>query len=431
MHIKPRYLTRFSAAIRNVSLGLVLSAMAPFTFSAVPNIFSNGTTADADEVNANFSFLDDLIAQYAAPGIGTVNINCGSDPDALQAAIDDAPAKGLNITVTGACNGASLFGKRNIFIDGQGTTTITGANRALDIGGSQLISLSGLTAISTDISAEAIVVGASIVIMENVSANNSGAGSEPVLGVYSGAKLFTQGSNSFGDADDALAITLSEHSAMIVEGSLTVTAAPGGTALELDELSLFDQDSRGNAGDTVNITGHINAGSGSIVQLENGTQTGHIILVNSNFAGATETGQTLSLSSGIHVVVNGVFDLSQNNGGGALSLSSLGIYVASAEFSVQSGGLSFPVIPIEAVQTGLGVTRGLTLRSRSGAYIAPGVSLNGGTADGTIEIDSFSTFVTETAVDETVVHCVTPAKVHAVDDSGGGASDDLCVPDAP
>ena len=107
----------------------------------VPHLFSNGEVADADEVNANFTYLHDRIEELAGAGIGTVIVNCdplADGPSAIQNAVDSAPAKGLNITATGACGPVEIFAKRNITIDGQGTTTISGGPPGtipLDIGG--------------------------------------------------------------------------------------------------------------------------------------------------------------------------------------------------------------------------------------------------------------------------------------------------------
>lgn len=91
---------------------------------ALPKIFKNGEVADADDFNANFDYLQGVIAEHAeqlgdvaknAPwlnrGYGGVSkeleVDCNQDPDALRVAYQaNIHERHLSIRIAGACIGA-------------------------------------------------------------------------------------------------------------------------------------------------------------------------------------------------------------------------------------------------------------------------------------------------------------------------------------
>lgn len=90
--------------------------------------FQDSTVARADDVNHNFGYLDgridELVSRIEAPEVTEV-VNCVSDPDALQQAIEKARGLNsiLNITASGDCNRIDVANQQ-VSISNGGNLTI-------------------------------------------------------------------------------------------------------------------------------------------------------------------------------------------------------------------------------------------------------------------------------------------------------------------
>ena len=166
-----------------LSIALTLAALPVMTSAAVPFTFTDGTPAIAAQVNANFAAHDEQLAalENLNLNLAVESVDCAPGADgagALQDAIDGTPAKGLKISVTGACDAVTIQGKGNLYIEGNGSTTITGASdqQAMDIRSSG-VQLHNLVADGANLAEFAISIGSSVVQLSGVTAINS-AGSQ-------------------------------------------------------------------------------------------------------------------------------------------------------------------------------------------------------------------------------------------------------------
>ncbi|OLQ90820.1 hypothetical protein BIY21_02065 [Vibrio ponticus] len=116
--------------MNNVNKYLLAAGMSQLVtisaFAAVPNTFTSGTPALASEVNENFTDLDSRLAAIEEV-YATVDLDCGTDADALVDALDSDRNATVRTTynVTGNCNGTYIT-RSDVVIDGDGSATILG-----------------------------------------------------------------------------------------------------------------------------------------------------------------------------------------------------------------------------------------------------------------------------------------------------------------
>ncbi|HAJ75762.1 MAG TPA: hypothetical protein DCM64_04850 [Gammaproteobacteria bacterium] len=171
----------------------------------------------------------DLQAQIDALKLSTVAADCQADPDALQNAVDAAPAAGAIINVSGNCNSTVIFAKRNLVIDGCGSTLISGdisddVSAALYIEGSTAIQISGVD-VDANGDSNGLLTWSSQIFLYDSSVTSSGAGINLNLG--STAIMANVDSTSTSGANTAL--NIGNNSAVISNESLTLTNATGQT----------------------------------------------------------------------------------------------------------------------------------------------------------------------------------------------------------
>ncbi|MDT8399893.1 MAG: hypothetical protein RQ899_14900 [Pseudomonadales bacterium] len=280
----------------------------------VPNTFVDGTPAVAGEVNANFDNLDQRLENLESLGLADrlsvlenldppeITVDCDTNPGALQAAIDAASPLGLSIQVSGSCGAVEIFNKRNLFIDGgdKSSTTITASTElaALGIALSQGVFIDNVTAVGSN-EEPAIIVGASVVILGNITATN-GPNNDGTVTVAAGSYTVFDGDIAIGSADgsDPVALQLSERGSVIIENALATIK--GVAAIAMEQQSLFDHDPSTPA-DILNIEGNVGVGSLSTFEMNHGSIQGNTnILGGSNFLARAETGYNISIDGNVN-----------------------------------------------------------------------------------------------------------------------------------
>jgi hypothetical protein len=106
--------------VRKSTIAVIFSlTMAHPAYAAVPNTFSAGSSANAADVNANFTDLDSRVSalESASGGFSNmVEVDCAVDPDAF---IDMSIADNTTYTLSGMCHGPiGIWKKRNVVIQG-------------------------------------------------------------------------------------------------------------------------------------------------------------------------------------------------------------------------------------------------------------------------------------------------------------------------
>lgn len=114
--------------------------------------FQDSTVARADDVNHNFGYLDDrideLVSRIESPEVTEV-VNCDSNPDALQQAIENA--RGLNsilsVSASGNCNRINVANQQ-VSISNGGNLTINNSGGSVDTAPTVTVRDAGVLSIS-------------------------------------------------------------------------------------------------------------------------------------------------------------------------------------------------------------------------------------------------------------------------------------------
>ncbi|MEX2505648.1 MAG: hypothetical protein WD406_01785 [Pseudohongiellaceae bacterium] len=391
------------------------SALASVTSQAdVPHIFADGTPAIAGEVNANFESLDlrlgtiesltleDRLSALESLDPPQLTVDCDSDADALQAAIDTATPLGLSIQVSGSCNAIEIFNKRNLFIDGgdKSSTTITATDRAaLDIGLSQGVFIDNLTAVGSD-DDPAIIVGASTALISDVTAIN-GPNGDGTVSVWSNGFAVFGGDTVIGSADgsDPVALQISERGSVIFEqGTVSIK---GTTAIAMEQQSLLDQDP-GSAANTLSIEGDLSIENLSSFEISNGSVLGNIFIrTGSQFLASTEADYSISIDGEVDSAGGGATFTMDTRRGGAAELT--GIFRTNF-----AGGAAFygpgTVVAPELILVGLS----------SRVFILGGVVVGNGEVYPAFTVRHLSVVLSLTALDLEQITCVGTVVVQQV-----------------
>jgi len=199
----------------------VATASLLLTLAAAPahalTTFTAGTPAKASEVNDNFIELSDRIDALEAIHSGeTINVDCGSDADALLSAMDDAGA-GDTVVITGTCNGpifadrhaltlqANTPGVDGITAPGDSTAVLSVAARHITVQGLLLTATVPTSSIgllvfrngsATIDNLAATGAQYSVVVARAASARMKNTGDIDVVNAVSGGSLRIEGGNS-------------------------------------------------------------------------------------------------------------------------------------------------------------------------------------------------------------------------------------------
>jgi len=334
--------------------GLVSATMAAYSSQvSVPNTFSNGTTADADEVNANFSALetavndnDTRIAALEASQLG-VPVDCDADgpdldtspspgesADALQTAIDGAPQNGTFTAVFSGTCGPITFNRSHtqilgadratsIILGTPGAAAVTISNTSRAVLGTMTIQggdadfptveITDGSANLFDLDVDGLSTAGNGVIAKHgatVSLLNStitGA-LEQQLAVYAGSSgvLLDNNSITAPSGSEAIGIGIGIGSSVASTGAGSVIDATQGDdiAIEVELGGVFTQ-----TDDVMTINGDLEAVEASVILLEDAVVTGNIYISDNSVL-------TLEMDGGTALTVNGNLDLSR--GGRAL-----------------------------------------------------------------------------------------------------------------
>jgi hypothetical protein len=409
--------------VRRVIAALVL-ACPVLVNAAVPHIFSNGQPADANKVNVNFADLDGRLATLEVLGLPQVGVDCDSDREALQKAIDAAPHSGQEITVTGICNSISIFSKNNLVITGPATVRGSNTEDTLNINLSQGVFINGITVDANNMGPSAVWVGASAVVFTDLTTRNS-AGDASMGISTNGLAIF--GGNTYinkptgpvdpNDPSAPLALEMDERASLLVEGSAVINGE-----VDMSDFSYFDQDSEGNPANELDLNGKITIGPASRMEAENGSLSGPMEISGGSFLARPGGGQTLSYNGNLTVVRSSLF--LDTTSGGTINLS-------GNRMIAQLGSL------ISAEGTNITLSHNeVTVSFNSQLF------LQAGALAGSVNqffFSTFSSFYSETFIDFSKVSCNViggPSdSVWAFQESGSGQPD-LCTiippdPNAP
>ncbi|MEM1113380.1 MAG: hypothetical protein AAGI11_15815 [Pseudomonadota bacterium] len=320
----------------------------------IPFTFSNGTPADAEEVNQNFANLDTRLGSLEASNVATVPANCALDPEAVQDAVDSAPAHGLIIDADGTCNSVNIFNKANIMINGPATFVATGteeSDRPLNIGLSRGIFINDITADALNTNERAVNVGASTALFTNLVAKKS---TDIDVSVNTKSVAILSGTSLIGDVSDVSpgALEVTEISYFGAEGNLTLRGS--NTALRVDSGSRFSQESGDSASNAVTIVSANTAVSqqqGSWMFVDNGSITGNMRSISSDFFAAPNGDQAFDITGRIELTLS-KFSINTFGGtGGPGSTISGGDIVVqiSSVFTMLGNGSNLTLNPTAAV----------------------------------------------------------------------------------
>lgn len=171
--------------MKNLSAATLIGAVltAPAALLAAPggngngNGNAGGTAAQLAAIEAEIAALQNEVAvlgeSIALLGVNTLDADCATDPDALQAAIDAAPAAGAIIGITGTCTEASIVGKSNLLLDGGAIGDGNGVTDVLTISASNNIQLEGINAGRVDIRDNASVFTGDLNVATQVEVQSS------------------------------------------------------------------------------------------------------------------------------------------------------------------------------------------------------------------------------------------------------------------
>ncbi|MEM1111209.1 MAG: hypothetical protein AAGI11_04815 [Pseudomonadota bacterium] len=316
---------RLTVVRTNNSIRLFMPALAAILVALpiradVLNVFSNGTAADANEVNQNFSDLNMRLDSLENSTTATVSANCTLEaPEALQDAIDAAPAHGLVINASGLCNSVTIFSKRNITINGPVQFISDGAGEAgrpLNIALSQSIFINDATADAVTGNERAVNVGASSVFFNNLVAKNS---TDRDMSVNSKAVVFISGTSQIGDNNNLApaGIELTEDSYISAGEDLTIKGTIG---MFLRDGSLFAQDAAGSDANDLVIEGGAVVEGNSVLKLQNGSLNSFLFVGDSNAQVFVEGTQEFDLINAVVTADNGSITLNSAVTGGLASL---------------------------------------------------------------------------------------------------------------
>ncbi|NVN80207.1 MULTISPECIES: hypothetical protein [unclassified Vibrio] len=124
--------------MRNIKRNLVTTLLLTTTSISLAHAqelvtFSAGTPAKAEEVNANFLYLEEKIEAANNSEDSTVSINCSDDSQALKNLLDSTyyPSP-LTVTFSGNCTGPITINKDNLLLSGEDGSVISGAVETAD-----------------------------------------------------------------------------------------------------------------------------------------------------------------------------------------------------------------------------------------------------------------------------------------------------------
>ena len=294
-----------------VLIGAVVATVALDSLAEVPHTFSPGAPAAAGEMNANFDYIEQRLAELAPRGPEngvTFSVDCGDNPDALNALlVNGGQYWGYESTVvnfTGNCQmprgRVDEPGKEFYFIgSGIATSSLTGGFRLTN---HSLLQISDTTINEGTVTFEDGAKG----ILSNVAATNV------AIGTNRNATLLMSGVNlSLGDTGFALSVD--ENSAARLDGVAITNGdvqVSGSSAIWANNLQVDGF-----------LSGMFNA---------------HIRLDGDTVIGEAEGGTALLLVAGSQLVANG--PLLTMNGGVGIHESSTFQSIANARVN---GGTVF------------------------------------------------------------------------------------------
>ena len=325
--------------------------------------FQGGLPALASDVNANF---DELIIQINdnhnrisdledAPsgggGVVDLNVDCGSDPDALSAALaNNVNATEINIDLSGTCEPVYINRSRVSIVGPAIITSDAGGANPITVDGANHVELVNLTLDAQGLAETALSVqwDASVIVTDVTASGASGQTLDVIRG-----SLRLSGNNSF-TATGTPAAEVSGQSLVLVESGQTdfvsdtdvmllnnsavvANIAPStmnisGTFMEINELSnlvvangsvnvgsiqlnragVLNLDAAGS--DVVTLTGNIQAINNSVINLQSQenasiTTTGNFVLASNTVVQSAATGSS-TIQFGV-----GAGNLASMNGG--------------------------------------------------------------------------------------------------------------------
>lgn len=304
-----QFATQTASSLIYILMSLALSSRVA---GQTLNIFKNGETADADEINANFSLLDsqfkDLESRLSLGFDGSfqdIEVDCSSDSSALETVLAGVSKNAeLALYVSGHCSVGSVRADR-----GQ-TIYVIGGNPALD----KLVAYGG---------AWSPVFSTGYIYLANIGIVQS-AGNRSGAYAWSGGHLYLSNvtietPNSGEGAADSFYCVAAELGSTAYVSGLTCTSyskgigligassarlrgdvnvtANGGSAIAAKDGSAYSADfvnltavgspafdlrdassyrqQYGDANTTYNITGDINVAGGSVLHFDDPEQTNH------------------------------------------------------------------------------------------------------------------------------------------------------------
>ena len=263
----------------------------------------------------------------------TVDVDCSDDPSALQAAIDDAPAIGLEIFLSGTCNEVMIT-KDNITIDGQDLAVISQTT-------------------TTGFLASIVSFDASNLTLRNLTLDNAGSpfglavfaektdvSIDNVTTAGSGAVLFINGSNA------TILNEFNLDSILINALNSTIDTRPGSEVNATGYISATSASLFVNG--AVSVAGFMTMSQGARADIDTGS-------LNLSGPLTMSSGSTLSIS-------NSVFDNTiAIDSGATLSLNANNVVSTLAPLSVATNSVLYwtsadPVPLISCFNGGVAVT---------------------------------------------------------------------------
>ena len=264
------------------------------------------------------SEIDSLEEGVSALNFSVVNVDCSADDTALQAAIDVAPAAGVNLLVTGQCSSTAVHGKSNIIIDGGGSASVfgnpaDGLVASLYIEASRNITVQGFDVYANGNDHALAGWNSSLFIYQ--SSFHDGTLSSLDISRGTSAAIADIEATGSGNA----AFSIANNASVISDGSLTLTNTSG------KSLSIVSGGSIVQASGAVDITGEIALEFGATAFLTAGdiTAAAQAIVVSRNSTMTLNAVGPVTVSGNIQAFSASNLDIRSVGGSVALSGGSI------------------------------------------------------------------------------------------------------------